>query len=336
MKRTNISLIALVILAIFAIGLTGCSSKRTVVKVNDEKVTQAEFRDRLQKIPIQTPQGQTPAGRVVMQQIILEKLNMQLAKDQKVEPTDADVQKRIDRAKKDNPDFAKQLTAQGMTLDDLKKQLRPQLAMINVATKGITVPDADVKKAYDQALKATPSPFVRPEAVMVSGIIAKDKARIDKAYSLLQGGTDFTTVAMQYNDDPNLQKQQGKLNWLAKEDPRMPPALKNTAYSLAIGKYSKPFNLQGQWVILKVDSKRPKKVTPYDEVKDMIREQIALQEGAKKGTYQKAMQAYAKKAEIDIKLPAYKNIAELIKKQAAETTPQAQPATPAATPAPGK
>ncbi len=331
MKRTSFSLIALLVLAVLVTALTGCGGRRTIVKVNGVKFTKNDFYDRLQKVPVQTAQGPQMAGRFVMQQMITETLIQQLAKKEGVEPKEAQINKKIDRFRKEaGPNFAKVLAAQGMSMDDLKRQVSVQQALINVVTKGITVSDAEVKKAYDDALKQTPSPFIRPEAVTVSGIIMKDKAKIDKAYSLVQGGTDFGTVAMQYNDDPVIKKNQGRLPALiTREDPRIPPIIRNTAFALQPGKFSKPLSLQGTWLILKVETKRPKRITSFADAKDIVWENLAVQRGNAKGNFAKAMKPFAKNADIFIGNQAYKDIADLIKKQAAEAPPT--PGMPGAT-----
>jgi foldase protein PrsA len=317
-------------LAILALTLTGCSGRRTIVKVNGEKVTKNDFYNRLQAVPVQTPQGPQMAGRYVMQQIISEKLVQQLADDQKVKPTEAQINKKIDFIKKQSGNLGQVLKQRGMSLDDLKRQITIEQSFINVVTKGVKITDEQAKKAYDQAMAAKPSPFIRPEAVMVSGIIVANKAKCDKAYGLLQGGTEFSAVAAEYNDDPGIKKNNGRLNWVTKDDPRLPPQIRNTAFALTPGKYSAPFKVQNTWVILRADSRRPKRITPYDEVKDMIKEQLAIQEGTKKGTFRKEMQKFAKAADIQVKHPAYKDIAEKIKKEAAANVPQTAGAEPGA------
>jgi parvulin-like peptidyl-prolyl isomerase len=330
MNKPKFSLIALALAAILVLGLTGCGGRRTVVKINGEKFTKNDFYNRLQKVPVQTPQGLQPAGRYVMQQMISEKLVQQLAKKEGVEPTEAQINRKIDYIKKESgANFSKVLAQRGMTLEDLKHQISVEQSFINVVTKGIKIPDDKVKKAYEDILRKPGNPFVRPEGVMARGIIVAKKADVDKAYNLLQSGTDFGTVAMRFNDDPMIKQNQGRLRWITKEeqDP-LPKIIKTTAFSLAPGKYSKPFLVEGRWVILKAESRRPKRITPFSEVKEIIREQLAMSEGTKKGTFTKAMQKFAKEADIWISHPAYKDIAETIKKEAAKAAPTA--ATPTA------
>lgn len=318
MHRTKVGIIALLALAVLVTALTGCGRKG-LIRVNGEKISKDEFYARLERVTVQTPQGPKPAGRYVIEQIISEKLIQQLAKDKEVEPTEAQINSKIGFYKaQGGGDFAKTLRQRGLSMDDLKRQVGLEQAFVNVFTRGIDIPETDVKKAYDEALAAENSPFKRPEQVMISGIITVDKAQVDKAHKLLTDGQDFSAVAMQINDDPGIRQNQGKLRWIARADETLPKPLRDTAFSLGINKYSSPFKIDNQWLIIKADQKRPEKVMKYAEVKDMIKERMAVAKASQTQQFQKDVEAFTKKAEIAVNAERYKDIPESIKKQAAE------------------
>ena len=271
-------------------------------------------------MPVQTQQGPEMAGRYIIKQMISDKLVEQLAKDQGVYPTEAQINKKIDFFKKQSGgDVRKALAQRGMTLEDLKRQITVQQSLVNVVTKGINIPDDQVKKAYDEALKAKNSPFIRPEGTKISGIFCKDKKKAEKAYKLLSEGNEFGTVAMQYSESPSGKQAQGVLGWVSKGMQGVPKQVSDIAFSLPIGKFSKPILVTGMWVVFKADQRRPKKITTYDEVKDMIREQLAIGEGSKKKTFPDAMVRFTKKADISINAAQYKDIADSIKKEAVKS-----------------
>ncbi|MCL5103531.1 MAG: peptidyl-prolyl cis-trans isomerase [Armatimonadetes bacterium] len=330
MHRMRISLVALLALAVLVSTLAGCGRKG-LVRVNGEKVMKEEFYSRLEMVPVQTPRGVQPAGQYVMEQIIGEMLVQQLAKKEGVATTEAQVNKKIEAARKQSEgNLAKALQRQGLTMEDFKKKVASEQALINIITKGVNISDAEVKKAYDQALAAKNSPLKRPEQVMISAIITAKKDKVDKAYKLLSDGTAFGTVAMKMSEAPGAKETQGKLNWLAKENSQIPKPIRDTAFSLPTGSFSKPFQAAGGWVILRTDQKRPPKTTSFDEVKDMIKEQLALRQGSMNGKFRDQLRDFTKKADITINYDRYKNLPSVIKKQAAEvvTPPEAgNPAT---------
>ena len=331
------TLIALLGLAVVTTTLTGCG-KKGLIKVNGDKISKDEFYARLEQVPVQTPQGTQLAGQYVVQQLINEKLVQQLAKKEGVTPTEAQIDKKFNSIKKQSGgDFTRALAGRGMTTEDFKRQMTTEQSLINIVTKGVTIPDDQVKKAYDQALAAKNSPFKRPEQVMVSMILTKDKAGIDKAYSLLNRGGLFEQVVKEQSQDSVTKPNGGQVPLpITKDDTRVPAEMRSMAFTLPSGKYSKPFNVKGSWVIIKANQKKPAKTQSYDDVKDFIKEQLAMREGAKKNNFNKELADYAKTADIVVNKEQYKNIPAFIKKQASET--QQLPGSPvggnqAATPA---
>ena len=218
-------------------------------------------------------------------------------------------------------------------MEDLKKQLTVQQALVNVVSKGVVIPEADVKNAYDQALAAENSPFKRPEQVFVSVIINSNKSAVDKAYKLISNGTDFGTVAMQTSDIPVVKQNQGKIGWCSRADAALGDKAKETIFSLEVGKYSKPIKDGGKWVVFKAERKRPPRVQGYKDVKDMIREQMAVAKGAQEGTFKKDMQKFTKDADIVVNAERYKPIVDKIKKEAtASLEEKLKPASKTTTP----
>ncbi|MEN6358431.1 MAG: lipoprotein [Armatimonadota bacterium] len=319
MHKIRFSLIAIVLLAILTTLLAGCGRKG-LVKVNGEKVSKDEFYSRLEQVPVQTQQGTKMAGQYVIEQIIGEKLVQGLAKKEGVAPTEDQIEKKITAIKKESGgDLAKVLAQRGMTMDDLKKQLTIQQALVNVVSKGVTVPDADVKKAYEQALAAKNSPFKRPAQVFMSVIVSSDKNAVDKAYKMISDGTDFNTVAMQTNDIPVLKQSQGKLGWVSRDDTMFGTQVRKYAFSLDIGKTTKPFKDDNKWVILRAERKRPQRIQKYNDVKDMIREQIAVAKGSQTGTFREDLQKFTKESDIVVNAERYKGIVDNIKKEATKS-----------------
>jgi len=218
-------------------------------------------------------------------------------------------------------DIKKALQQRGMTLEDLKKKIKIEQAFINVATKDVKIPDSIIKGAYEQGLKAPNSPLTTPEAIRVSLIMCKTKDKIDKAKKLLDSGTDFGSVAMQMTDEPKGKETQGVLGYVTRDNQIVPKPVRDTAFALPIGKYSQPMLVQKTWLIIKADQRRKARTRTYDEVKDVIREQIAVQQGLSKGTYRKAMSDFTKSSDIQINAERYKGLVDKLKKQAAQTPP---------------
>ncbi len=326
-RKANLALLALMIPVI---ALTGCGRKGIIV-VNGEKVSKDEFYQRLQRIPVQTQQGTKLAGQYVVEQMIGEKLIQQLAKKKNVAPTEAQIEAKIKIITKESSgNLAQLLTSQGMTLDDLKKKIAAEQALINLYTKGVTVKEDEVRKAYDQARGAKNSSLVRPEQVKISAISVATKALADRAYQLISKGLDFPTVTSTMQKDPAAKATGGQL-WVARVEPTIPKAVCDTAFSLPINKLSKPFPATGSWVVVRAESKRPKRITQFDDIKDVISEQLAMQKASKDNNFNADFKAFTKSAKIVVNDTRYKGIPDMIKKQATDVElPKPTSTTPAA------
>ncbi|MCX8052852.1 MAG: peptidyl-prolyl cis-trans isomerase [Armatimonadetes bacterium] len=355
MNRTRLSILMLVAVALAATTLTGCG-RRGFARVNGDKIKMQEFYKRLERATIQTPQGPQVAGEFIARQLIMERLIEQLAKEQNVAPTEEQINKKLDFLRKQSGgDIGRVLNQMGMTLDELKRQIAVEQSYINLVTKGVSIPDERVRKAYNEALRAKGSPFIRPEQVMLSAIITRSKDKIDKAYKLLQKGQEFGSVSRQLSD-VWIKQTDGKVGWASKDGvielvlgqkAGLPKDFAARLFSLPIGKYTPPFESvtrvnEGnrvvairQWVILKADQKRPKRITQFEEAKDRIRESLAMQEGTKKNDIEKQIQKFVKGSDIVISAAAYKDLAERIKQEADKALEVAKPiVTPGALNAP--
>lgn len=331
MRRIRFSLIALLLLAVVSLLLTGCGRKG-IMNINGEKISKEEFLNRLEQVPVQTPQGPDIAGRYVIKQIINEKLVEQLAKEKDKTPTEEQINKKINFLKKESGGNLQKIMAQnGMTMDDLKRKVTVEQSFVNVASTGVNITEAEIKKTYEDTLNAKNSPFKRPEQIRISAIVVNQKDKIDKAYKMLNDGAEFGTVAMQLSDSPAAKNNHGVLGWVSKDMEAVPQAVRNLTFSLPVGKYSKPTLIGKEWMIIKADQKRPPKVQKYADVKDMIKEQLAVRKGLEGNKYAKELAQFVKDAEIKVNAARYSNIPDAIKKETAQNMQAANKALAGAT-----
>lgn len=340
MRRMRLSLIAMLVMAVFVSLLTGCLRKG-IVNVNGEKIAKQEFYDRLEMVPVQTVKGgkqvTVPAGQYVIEQIITERLLLQLAKKQGVAATKEQVDAKLNYLKKStNGNFLNQLRQQGVTKDQWENQMMLQQSVVNLISKDSKVSDADVKKAYDQAVAHNPSPFKRPEQVQISVIVAKSKDKIDKAYKMLQDGQDFGTVAMQLSEDKTSAPNQGMVGWLSMDMQPVPIRVRQISFATPVGKYSAPALVTEKndsgWVIVKINNKRKSTTQAFADVKNLIREQLCVGKADRK-PFDKMLQQFISDAKITVNAERYKAIPEMMKKTASMPSNLEPGKMPAATPA---
>ena len=107
-------------------------------------------------------------------------------------------------------------------------------------------------------------------------IATDDQASADQAYAALSSGQAFGDVAKQFSVDPRSKDAGGSLGNM--DMGNFPPQMTAALDALAPGAFSTPIDMGQGFMILKAEN-RQKGLTPFEEVKDQIKED-ALKETA--------------------------------------------------------
>ncbi|MEO7719206.1 MAG: peptidyl-prolyl cis-trans isomerase [Capsulimonas sp.] len=298
--------------------LTGTDA---VATVNGEAITQAEFYSQLQRYtPNPQQMSSAPAGKTVLQQLIMNTLTEQLAKQEGVPPTDAQINEQMANFKSSADKvlvrgFDDTLATAGLTEEDLKTfQIKPQLAQINLLTKGVTIADADIQAFYDLHKK---DQFTKPNRAHIKRIALATAADANSVYDDIQKGKPFEDyVAKSVIKQP----VDGDLTqWVNLDDatnPMVKPLV--TAITAAkIGDVPKPIPLQGAWWLVKVVDKKPLEIVPVDQVKSSIKYMLLSQKAQQNAAGQQEMEQklrdFQSKATISIVPKQYNDLIAEIK-----------------------
>lgn len=332
-------LLGIVFPAAILLATSGCGRK-TVGEVNDSAISQAEYYKTLERMAVPLTQGENPvrdpatgrilreqAGYLALRMLVDRRIILQMAEKEKVMPTEEEIQKELERQKK-LPGFNERLKALGYTQDDLKEDIKVELAAFKLLTKGITVSDDEVKKAYQQNIQL----FTIPAQVQVALILVDNRKTLDEVQAMLKRGTDFHVVAVQKSMKlPNM--PQGGV-WLRETDDtfKQSPQLWQTLQKTPVGSVTPPQPLklpgaQGKlvngWVIFKVLDKKDRQVRPLDEVKEDLRRTL-MQAKSKRNLGRELMQMRAQ-AKVSFEIPRYNRRWQEEMKQLQQQLQEAQP-----------
>lgn len=306
--------------------MTGTDS---VAKVNGEAISQAAFYSQLQRYTPNQQTGATPAGKAVLQQMIMTMLLEQLAKQEGVAPSDAEVDEQMANVKASADKllvrgFDDTLANAGLTADDLKNfQIKPQLAQVKLLTKGVSVTDAEIKAFYDLHKK---DQFTKPNRAHIKRIAFANAADANAAYDDIQKGKPYENYI---SKSIITQPADGDLpQWVDLDDATNPGVtpLVNSIKAAKAGDVPKPIPLQGAWWLVKVVDKKPLEVLPQDQVKSMIKSMLLNQKAQQNAQGQQEIQQklrdFQGKANIEIPEKQYNDLVNEIKNPA---PPQAPP-----------
>jgi peptidyl-prolyl cis-trans isomerase SurA len=240
---------------------------KVVAVVEDDAIFQSDIEQTLKQFLVQ--RGLTnppPSERGTLEQQALEELinaKLVLAKAKRlgIEVSFDEVERAVDRAIEENKQtlggaaaFQRQLAAENMTMDELKRlyreQLRNRMLVDRVLAREISrgslrVTDQDVLDAY-QKKKAELPP--RPSVVRLRTIYvalsssanakAESRARIEELHRRIGAGEDFAKVAEEKSEDPSA-KNGGNLGTLKLAD-LSDRTFADAAAGLSIGEVSQP------------------------------------------------------------------------------------------------
>ncbi|MGA8611880.1 MAG: SurA N-terminal domain-containing protein [Xanthobacteraceae bacterium] len=134
--------------------------------------------------------------------------------------------------------------------------------------KSIEVSDADVKKTYDQNLKA----YTTPERRHVEQIVFPNMADAQAASDHIKSGTSFTAIAAE------LGKKESDIDLgTVPKSAIIDPAVADAAFSLKEGEVSAPVNGKFGAVLVTVLSIEPEVVKPLSMVAPFIHSDLALE-----------------------------------------------------------
>jgi peptidyl-prolyl cis-trans isomerase SurA len=243
--------------------------------VNDEVITRNEVKARVAQIEqrLRAQGAQMPDAadleRQVVEAMIVERSQLQMAKEMGVKVNDTMLDRAIGRIaegqKLSVQDMRNQMEKEGMKFADFREEIRNEIMLQQLreheVDSKIQVSDAEVD-TYLAAEKAAAADKVEMDlAQILVGIpqnaspeqIAARKARADEVMRQLRTGADFAKMATTYSDAPDALKG-GAIGW--RDPDRLPPLFTTELRKLQPGQVTPVIKSNTGFHILKLVNKR--------------------------------------------------------------------------------
>ncbi|WP_296951028.1 peptidylprolyl isomerase [uncultured Massilia sp.] len=245
------------------------------VVVNDEVITKREVDNRVNEIThrLQAQQAQLPAPddlrRQVVEAMITERAQLQLAKEMGVRVSDTELDRAIGRIAENQKmsvqDMRNAMEKEGMTFPQFREQIRNEIMMQRLidheVDSKIQVSEAEID-TYQAAEKAAAAERVEmdisqivvrtPENASPEQIAAR-KARADEVARQLRTGADFAKMAATYSDSPDALKG-GVIGW--RDPDRLPQLIATELRKLKPGQVTPVLRTNFGFLILKLSAER--------------------------------------------------------------------------------
>ncbi|MGC1620001.1 MAG: SurA N-terminal domain-containing protein [Candidatus Acidiferrum sp.] len=236
------------------------------------------------------PEGQAPSAEEalslklnVLDELINNEILLERAKKLNLEASDGEVEDKFTELKSPytEDEFQRQLKERGVSVDDLKNDLRRQLSITKLlnheVVAKITITDQDITDAYNanRAQFNVAEPRYRISEIVVTprkevqirnlkNDDATNEAEAQRKVKMLEdklnSGADFAQLAMDYSEDMNSATMGGDLGYVPESAlNQSDPILKKAVMGMQAGQVSPPLLIQSKdgsrYVILKLISR---------------------------------------------------------------------------------
>jgi peptidyl-prolyl cis-trans isomerase SurA len=279
---------ALLCVAMLSFGGMGCKrqsqpSPDVWAMVNGKEIKRDEvekfYRTRV------NPEGQEPSQEEalllklnVLDELINNEILLERAKKLNLEASDGEVEDKFTEMKSPytEEEFQRQLKDRGLSVDDLKHNLRSQLSIQKLLNREvmakISITDQDITDFYNAnkaefnivepryriaQIVVTPrkEPQIRNRKNDDATNEAEAQRKVKMLMDRLNNGADFAQLAMDYSEDGTSAATGGDLGYVPESGlnpPQVDPVLKKVVLALKPGQISQPVLAGGGYRILKL------------------------------------------------------------------------------------
>lgn len=271
----SLVLLSTVVSASAQVGSVSPPDNQILAKIGDKNVTEADLKEMSNAVPDKFKYYyQTPEGRRQTLEYIVN-----------VYALAAEAEKQgVDK----RPDVQKLLS---FTRNDLLARF-----YLEGLTKDLPVPSEAEAKAFYEQNKAE---FVTPESIHLSHILVESEKEAKDVLAKLKKGEKFGDLASQVSICPS-KDVKGDLDWMPRGS--LAPEIEEIAFTMKNDQITGPVKTKFGYHVILMHDKRPARENSYDQVKELIVEQIKFQKQQEQ--YERIAEALRKKYNVQILLPA--------------------------------
>lgn len=236
-------------------------SEEVVASVGKAKITRQQWLNELE----------VRYGKDVLKDMIDQKVIKEMAAKYNIKVSEKDVEReyRILQTTYSSPSENKKTTEK-----QWKEHIRNSLLQEEILTRDVKVSEKEMKKYFEENRAL----FMIPDAYHVSHIIVKSSDEAEKAIKELEQGSSFSALAMERSIEEFSANEGGDIGYLMEGEERFPSEYLQAAKKLKAGAWSDPIQVEQGFAIVKLEGKIKGKRYGYEDVKQQIRREIALEQ----------------------------------------------------------
>jgi foldase protein PrsA len=236
-------------------------SEETVATVGKEAITRQEWLNELE----------ARYGKDVLKEMIDQKVIEEMAAKYKIKVSNQEVEREFRLLQTTYNSFNQK---NNTNEKKWKEQIRSRLLLEELLTKDVEVSTEELTSYYEKNKDL----FNVPEAYHLSHIIVNTLEEAEQTSKELAQGSNFSTLAMERSMEEFSANEGGDIGYISEDDERFPMEYIESAKKLELKTYSDPLKVEQGYAIIKLEGKISGQKYSYNDVKEQIRRQIALEQ----------------------------------------------------------
>jgi foldase protein PrsA len=236
-------------------------SEEVVASVGKSDITRQQWLNELE----------ARYGKDVLKDMIDQKVIKEMADKYHIEVSEKDVEReyRTLQTTYSSPSENKKTSERKW-----KEHIRNSLLQEEILTRDVKVSKKEMQAYFEKNKEL----FSIPDAYHVSHIIVKSSNEAENAIKELEQGSSFSVLAMERSIEEFSANVGGDIGFLIEGEERYPSEYLQVAKKLKEGAWSDPIQVEQGFAIVKLEEKIKGKTYNYDDVKQQIRREIALEQ----------------------------------------------------------
>ncbi|WP_277714783.1 peptidyl-prolyl cis-trans isomerase [Bacillus atrophaeus] len=243
-------------------------SQESIATIGDKSVTREDWLKKMED----------EYGKSTLEDMINVRVVEQLAKKNKLKVSDSDIEREFLLIKAVNNSFYED---EHTTEKEWKDQIRYNILLEELLTKDIDISEKEMKSFYTK----NKGLYQFDDSYRIRHIVVKDQEEANRVLKDLKGGSSFEAVAAERSTDRYTSPYGGDLGFVTEAQDSIPAAYITEARTLKENEWStEPIKVSKGYAIIQLKEKLNARTFTYDEVKDQIKRQIAMDQLGDKAT----------------------------------------------------
>ncbi|CAN2247359.1 peptidyl-prolyl cis-trans isomerase [Bacillus vallismortis] len=217
-------------------------------------------------------------GKSTLEDMINARVVEQLAKKNNLKVSKNEIDREFLLIKAVNNSFYED---ERTTEKEWKDQIRYNILLEELLTKDIDISNKEMKSFYNKNKEL----YQFDDSYRIRHIVVKDEEEAREVLKELKGGSSFEAVAAERSADRYTSPYGGDLGFVTEASDNIPSAYIEEAKTIKEDEWSdEPIKVSNGYAVIQLKEKLRARTFSYDEVKDQIRRQIAMDQLGDKAT----------------------------------------------------